>query len=295
MYKRLSSKTKVNSPSNYYDFLDDLNQMFDNSVICSNYFKLINNYYNSYLGPLIINKYKVDVKRDHKLDSLLINEISNSSKNDLINQFVVSHYLNMLLDAHEIEMFEMNSGLITSKIKEPFLLKTLSDRYKYIKDYNTNPKNLSNSMLGQSDFKNESTRITLNGFMRRDLVNKIIEGNKHKIVYIDFWAAWCPPCLPEIQYSNRLIQKYAGQNIEFVFICLSDSVIAQQKIQELNTGGKHYFCNSNESIFFQNKYGFKVIPHYLLIDRTGTIVDFGTHLRQSSPMTVEKIDKLLKN
>lgn len=293
MYKKLSSQTKVDSPNNYYDFLYDLNQLFDNSVICSNYFKLINNYYNDYLGPLVIKKYKGEVKRDHKRDSLFINEISNSSKNDLINQFVVSHYFNRLLDSHETEMFEENSGFINSKIKEPFLLKTLSDRYKYIKDYNTNPTNLSNSMLGQSDFKNESPGIALNGPMRKDLVNKIIEGNKNKVVYIDFWAAWCAPCFPEMQHSNRLIQKYAGQNIEFVFICLSDSVIAQQKIKELNIGGKHYFCNSDESIFFQNKYGFQVIPHYVLIDRTGTIVDFGTSLRPSNQRTVEKIDKLL--
>lgn len=293
MYKKLSTQTKVDSPNNYYNFLKDLNQIFDNSVICSNYFKLIDNYYNDYLGPTIGNKYRGEGNRDRKRDSLFIDEISNSSKNDLINQFVVSHYFNKLLDSHETEMFEENSGFINSKIREPFLLKTLSDRYKYIKDYNTNPTNLSNSMLGQSDFKNKLSGIALNSPMRKNLVNNIIEGNKNKVVYVDFWAAWCPPCLPEMQYSNRLIQKYAGQNIEFVFICLSDSVIAQQKISELSFGGKHYFCNSNESIFFQNKYGFKVIPHYLLIDRMGTIVDFGTHLRPSSPRTVEKIDKLL--
>lgn len=292
MRKKLSTQTKVDYPDNYYEFLKDLDQIFDNTIICSNYFKIINNYSNNYLGPNLFRKFRKH-NIDHKLDSLFIYEISISAKNDLINQFVVSHYFNRLLDYHDTDKFEENIGFINSKIREPFLLKTLSDRYKYIKEYNNNPTKLSNSMLGKSDFINKSSGIELKTPMRKDLVNFIIEGNVNKVIYIDFWAAWCTPCLPEMQYSNKLIQKYSGQNIEFVFICFSDSVIAKQKIKELHIGGKHYFSNSNESIFLQNNYGFKVIPHYILIDKMGVIVDFGTHLRPSSPRTVEKIDHLL--
>jgi thiol-disulfide isomerase/thioredoxin len=294
MYRMPLSQSKIDIPDNYYDFLENLNQKFDNSVICSNYFKLIDNYYNDYLVPSIIKKYNGSKKRDHKRDSLFIEEISNFSKNNLINQFAVSHHFNQLLNVHNTEIFEENVGFIYSKVKDPFLLITLTERYRYIKDFNTNPKKLSNSMLGESDVKNESKNFVFDNIVRKDLVNKIIKENSGKVIYIDFWSPGCPPCIPELQISNILIQKYSNQDIEFVFICLSGSELSKQKVKELNIGGKHFFCNGTESLYFQNKYGFQSIPHYVLIDKSGTIVDFGSSLRPSNPGTIEKIDKLLK-
>jgi thiol-disulfide isomerase/thioredoxin len=292
MYKKLSSQTKIDYPSDYYAFMEDLTKTFNTSVICSNYFKLINNYFNDYLVPTIIKKYIGSTGKNHKRDSLFINEIANFSKNDLINQFALSHYFNSLLNTHSAELFEENSSFITSKIKEPFLLKTLQDRYKYLKDYITNPRYLSDAMLGRSDFDNKSIAPVLTEPFNKDLINRIISNNKNTAIYIDFWAAWCPPCIPELQISKKLIQKYAGKNIEFIFICLSDSIAAKQKIHKLDLGGTHYFCTSTESIYLQNNYGFQSIPHYLLIDSTGTIIDFGGSLRPSNSKTIEKLDKL---
>ncbi|HEX2920611.1 MAG TPA: TlpA disulfide reductase family protein [Bacteroidales bacterium] len=279
--------------NSFFSFLDSLEQNFNKSIICSDYYQLISNYQNFYMR-MIATKHKRGVK-DHKRDSLFIDELSSFSKNELLNQFVLSNHYNQFLNNHFLQMFEDNLYFVESKIKEPFLLKTLYDRYKYLKEYTINPSSLSDAMLGESDLKNESTGYKFNYPVRKDLINRIIRNNKNKVIYVDFWALWCPPCLPELYTSKKLMPKYEGQDIEFVFICLSDSSTAKQKINEIGIGGKHYFLNSDEFYYYQNKFGFQGIPHYLLIDKNGTIVDFGTILRPSFPGTIEKIDNLLNN
>ena len=293
MNNKISPKETANKYIDFFSFLDSLEQNFNKSIICSNYYPLIRNYQNNYIMPMIINKYIGGATKDHIRDSLLLDEISSFSGNDFLNQFVISQYLNQFLNNHFIEIFEENIYFIESKIKEPFLIKTLSDRYKYVKEYSTNPSSLSDAMQGESDLKNGSTDLRFDDKIRNDLINRIITSNKNKIIYIDFWAKWCPPCVPEIIESKKLLTKYKSQDIVFVYICLSDSVSAKQKIKEIDVGGEHYFLNSDESNYFQNRFGFQCIPHYLLIDKNGTIVDFGSMIRPSFPETIEKIDNLL--
>jgi thiol-disulfide isomerase/thioredoxin len=38
----------------------------------------------------------------------------------------------------------------------------------------------------------------------------IFENYKNKIVLLNFFATWCPPCKAEIPHLNNLIQKYKG-------------------------------------------------------------------------------------
>jgi thiol-disulfide isomerase/thioredoxin len=37
-----------------------------------------------------------------------------------------------------------------------------------------------------------------------------------KILIINFWATWCPPCLKEIPEFIQLQTEYSGQNVQFI-------------------------------------------------------------------------------
>lgn len=39
-----------------------------------------------------------------------------------------------------------------------------------------------------------------------------------KVVYLEFWATWCPPCVAGIPRTNRLIDKLAGEPVVFLFV-----------------------------------------------------------------------------
>jgi thiol-disulfide isomerase/thioredoxin len=49
---------------------------------------------------------------------------------------------------------------------------------------------------------------------------------KGKILYIDFWATWCKPCIEEFPYSKKLMQSIPSKfqkDIAFLFISVDDT------------------------------------------------------------------------
>ena len=48
------------------------------------------------------------------------------------------------------------------------------------------------------------------------------EEFKNKVVFINFWATWCPPCIAEMPDINALYQEVDSEGIQFVLISLDD-------------------------------------------------------------------------
>jgi thiol-disulfide isomerase/thioredoxin len=72
----------------------------------------------------------------------------------------------------------------------------------------------------------------LSGIQFKDASGKIVdlEHLKGKVVFLNFWATWCPPCLAEMPAVNKLYSKFKDDN-DVVFILVdadSNFVKAQQ-------------------------------------------------------------------
>ena len=46
---------------------------------------------------------------------------------------------------------------------------------------------------------------------------------KGKVVVLDFWATWCPPCVRAVPGMKKLYAQYRGQGVEFVGVSLDSS------------------------------------------------------------------------
>ncbi len=90
-----------------------------------------------------------------------------------------------------------------------------------------------------------------------------------KVVFLNFWATWCPPCKKEIPDFVELQKKYSNQSFTFIGIALDDyqSVVRFVKDNKIN----YPVVIGDEALV--KKYGnIRGIPTSFLIGKDGKIV-----------------------
>jgi len=50
-----------------------------------------------------------------------------------------------------------------------------------------------------------------------------IDRLKNKVVYVDFWASWCPPCKESMPKYNTLYKKLKNRGVEFIGVNVDES------------------------------------------------------------------------
>lgn len=92
-----------------------------------------------------------------------------------------------------------------------------------------------------------------------------------KVVLLNFWATWCPPCMQELSVvQQEIINRFAGREFAFIFASRGDSEEEIAATREKR--GFHFpMAMDKDQAVFQ-RYAKKGIPHNYLIDREGRIV-----------------------
>jgi thiol-disulfide isomerase/thioredoxin len=115
--------------------------------------------------------------------------------------------------------------------------------------------------------KNEPYQLTLKN-QREEMVQ--LSEFEDKIVFINFWATWCPPCIAEMPSINQLHEKFKNDK-EIVFLMIS---------QDKDFGKAKDFLEKKSFGFdiFQNQTSLpkdlrsNSIPATFVLDKSGNIV-----------------------
>lgn len=112
-----------------------------------------------------------------------------------------------------------------------------------------------------------------------------------KYVYIDVWATWCGPCRQEIPYLKKLDEDYKDAQIVFVSLSVDqDKARWEQMVKEQSMTGVQLHIGQNTS--FQEAYKIEAIPHFILLDKEGKILDMKMSRPSMDEVTRERIENL---
>jgi len=118
------------------------------------------------------------------------------------------------------------------------------------------------------------------GFDVRDLDGKPLSlaNHKGKVVLLDFWATWCPPCRAEIPNVVATYNKYHDQGFDVIGISLDQD---RQKLLSFTKENKMPWPQFFDGQGWQNalamKYGIESIPATYLLDGSGVIIATDLH------------------
>jgi len=249
-------------PPEYFDFLNKLENRRGDELIVSTYLNFLNEYamYIDQMVPLDSQKvYFANMKDEFDKGAGFFLRYYNQVEKGFLKDVLISKFYYRMLDAKYYAQIKntFNAQLIEDKE----LREQVQQKYDSEKSLFEKPQFSEGSIL--NELKDEN-----------DFLQALIKKYPEKVIYIDFWAPWCSPCMSEMPASQKIKKQFENKDVAFVYLanrCEEDAwktTIAEQKIE-----GEHYFLTDKQFTQLSEIFGITGIPHYALIDKNGNIIN----------------------
>lgn len=94
---------------------------------------------------------------------------------------------------------------------------------------------------------------------------------KGKVVFIDFWATWCPPCRISMPEVEKLYADVQGKPVQILGLNLDENADTARRFVEKKRIPYPVLLAGESDI--AGAYGVSGIPHFALIDQKGHLVN----------------------
>lgn len=149
--------------------------------------------------------------------------------------------------------------------------------------------NAVNNTIAKQRNNTESKINELGNVEVRKVLSAITDKFKGKVIYIDFWATWCSPCIAGIREIAPLKEEMKEKNIVFLYITDASSPEKTWKNMIAGINGEHFRLTENEWNYLAGFFNISGIPHYALINKKGGIVN-----RNIEHKSNEELKKILE-
>jgi thiol-disulfide isomerase/thioredoxin len=120
-----------------------------------------------------------------------------------------------------------------------------------------------------------------------------LEDYRGKVVLIDFWASWCPPCLESLPAYERIRQELGPEVFEVIAINVDENT--EDGVQFLEARPVSYPVLADPDGDIGKPYNVRSLPRAFLIDREGGTVKIYKRFRKVDEARLKKEIEALLN
>ena len=151
--------------------------------------------------------------------------------------------------------------------------------------------------LSRKDFSNSTNLLStdnLEGITEGEqILRKIIEPWKGKIILIDVWGTWCGPCKEALKHSQELYERMKPYDMFFLYMANNSNEISWKNvINEYNVTGEnvgHVNLPADQQSAVEDFLKVNSYPSYFLIDREGHLLEVN-----ADPRNLDQFEELVK-
>lgn len=122
-------------------------------------------------------------------------------------------------------------------------------------------------------------------------LNALLEGNRGKVVVLNLWATWCPPCRKEIPGFLNLYGKYKDKGLEILGVAFDENgeEVVPPFLKALGVNYSNYLDGGD----IAPAYDLQAYPTTILYGRDGKVIS--RHIGYLSEKDLDKeLSKLFK-
>ncbi|GAB3172085.1 hypothetical protein GCM10027291_26260 [Telluribacter humicola] len=237
------------------------------------------------------------------LDNFEKKYITSRAKWTVANQF-------HLRDPRESFTKATNSSLLCPAVKDQMLFTSLNkiDLYfpdeidTYLKRFVGLVKDSTLVRQAQAKYQKDEllsrkpSNLHLLTYNREQItIEELLASKKGKVVFLDFWASWCAPCIEEMPHSKSLLHDYEKKGLEVVFLSMDDTYMKWSKASErleVNLAMNSFKVLKPETSKFLQEHKLKSIPRYMVIGKDGKVINADAP-RPGDPRVRQVLDRAL--
>jgi thiol-disulfide isomerase/thioredoxin len=271
---RLCHMLKDSLPDNYFDFVNKSTIDDKSATRSTKYYMFLDSYFTRNLSYDQVNLLsgfdRIQAINNHILSTS--RDVISSDIQAIYYKYLFSSAIRYLNDSTKIDSLAVIYGI--DDYKDLISLKSTRTEQTFKVLY------LENGDL-IPEFQATDERDSL--YSIRDFSNKII--------YLNFWATWCGPCIQNMKNLNALISNSNNKDIYFINVCLdSEKDKWRIALKKHNIQGTNLYSTETESNQLKAIFNINGIPHYTLIGKNNILFENKT---DKAPYVSEKINRLI--
>ena len=274
-YNELFSVFEDTVPEGYLSFLDEVSVNDPTAITSANYLFFLNEYFRQSLPVEEFNSLsgynRINRIHRHSLPQ------SNVQLSGEVKELYHTHLFSRIL------MYMTDSARIDS----------MASVYE-VEDYDSLRKVAGTRSRSKLDTYDLAKGDSIPNFYAVDTRDSLVSLRDYqdKLLYVNFWATWCGPCIKNIPALNTMITSYDNQDeILFLNVCLeSDKEKWLTAIKRYNLRGTNMLAQGQWSKKLRAIFNIRGIPTYTLVAKGNILYENYTG---KAPRVKNLIDDLL--